>query len=54
MLDDGTAVWKWVYRENGFNTSILQVTGAGDSPTLPQVLTFIRMRDGTVIDKWRG
>ena len=53
-LDDGTEVWKWIYREQGFNTSILQLMGSEDEPTLPQMLTFVRMRNGTVIDKWRG
>jgi hypothetical protein len=53
-LDDGTEVWKWIYREQGINTSILQLTSSDDAPTLPQMLTFVRLREGTVIDKWRG
>lgn len=53
-LDDGTEVWKWAYRERGFNTSVVNVLGDDDKPTLPQVLTFVRMRDRTVIEKWRG
>lgn len=53
-LDDGSEVWKWVYREQGYNTSILKLTGDEESPTLPQVLTFVRMDGNTVIEKWRG
>jgi len=53
-LADGTEVWKWVYREQGFNSSIVQMTKSKDAPTLPQALTFLRVRDNVVIDKWRG
>lgn len=53
-LNDGTSVWKWVYREQGFNTSVFKLTGSDEEPTLPQLLTFVRLRDGVVIEKWRG
>lgn len=55
-LDDGTEVWKWFYREQGFNTSVLTLLGGEEegAPSLPQMLTFVRLRDGVVIEKWRG
>lgn len=54
-LDDGTEVWTWLYRERGMDTSMLSLTGKDkDEPARPQILTFVRFRDGVAIDKWRG
>lgn len=60
-LSDGTEVWRWQFRHVGTNPSLVSI-GEGDveNPTSPDlkstmvVTTFVHVRDGLVIDKWRG
>lgn len=54
-LADGTVIWKWIYREHGFDTTMFTVVGKGDenSPSQPQQITFVRFRNGIAVEKWR-
>jgi len=56
-LDDGTEIWKWAYlplSQQGSFVTILSTGGGGkEEPTIQTATTFIQLRDGVVIDKWR-
>lgn len=56
VLPEGDEIWKWLYREHGIDTSIASVINNADeeSPSLPQMITFVRIRDGVVVEKWRS
>ncbi len=56
VLPDGTEIWKWIYREHGIDTSIASVINNSDkeSPSLPQVITFVEIRDEVIVGKWRS
>ena len=53
---DGTVIWKWIYREHGFDTTMFTLMGDDEetTPTQPQQITFVRFRNGIAIEKWRG
>lgn len=55
-LRDGTEIWKWVYRPVQQQTAIVEVFGGGDrkEPKLATQSVFLRLRDGVVIEKWKG
>jgi len=54
-LSDGTEIWKWVYQPKGSQVSLLSLLGQDKDRPSPQPITaYVRLRDGVVIDKWRG
>jgi hypothetical protein len=54
-LDDGSEIWKWVYRPTGSQQSLVSLLGQDEEKPQPQPITaFVRLKDGLVIDKWRG
>jgi len=56
-LDDGTEIWKWAYlpvaQEGSFVTLLSTGGGGRDEPTIQTATSFVQLRDGIVIDKWR-
>lgn len=53
-LNDGTEIWKWIYRPTMQDSSLVTLFGKDDEPPRPQQsATFLRMREGVVIEKWR-
>lgn len=55
-LDDGTEIWKWSYRPTEQTSSVVSVFGGGGSkeePRLQPVTTYVRLRSGVVIERWR-
>ncbi len=54
-LDDGTEIWKWSYRPTEQTSSVVSVFGGGskDEPRLQPVTTYVRLRNGVVIERWR-
>lgn len=54
-LSDGTEIWRWAYQPNREQLAAVTVwsTGGKEEPRVRQSLTFIQLRDGVVVDKWR-
>ncbi|MBC7834103.1 MAG: hypothetical protein H7Y88_03260 [Phycisphaerales bacterium] len=54
-LDDGSEIWRWVYRPAGSQASLVSLLGQGEEKPTPQPITsFVRFKGGVVVDKWRG
>lgn len=55
-MSDGTEIWKWVYRPTGTTAPLLPVLGEGDreKPHPQPITAFVRIKEGVVVDKWRG
>lgn len=53
-LDDGSEIWKWSYRPLEQQGSLFSVFGGSKDEPVPQPTTsFLRIKDGIVIEKWR-
>ncbi|MBL9118771.1 MAG: hypothetical protein JNL80_02515 [Phycisphaerae bacterium] len=54
-LNDGTEIWRWAYQPNREQLAAVTVwsTGEKEEPRVRQSLTFVQLRDGVVLDKWR-
>jgi hypothetical protein len=54
-MSDGTEIWKWVYRPVAAQQPLVDVLGTDDRRPDPQPITaYVRLREGIVVDKWRG
>jgi hypothetical protein len=55
-MKDGTEIWKWVYRPRGTQLQMLDLLGQGqeDKPDPQPITAYVRLKDGLVVDKWRG
>jgi hypothetical protein len=54
-MSDGTEIWKWVYRPVGSALSVVGLLGGDEKKPQPQPITaYVRLKDGVVVDKWRG
>jgi hypothetical protein len=54
-MKDGSEIWKWVYRPAAGALPILNLMGQDEKKPDPQPITaYVRLKDGVVIDKWRG
>ena len=55
-LGDGSEIWKWTYRPIRHQTSLISLLGQGDEeePNPNPVTAFVRLKDGVVVEKWRG
>jgi hypothetical protein len=55
-MSDGTEIWKWVYRPRGTQTPLVDLLGQGQEkrPDPQPITAFVRLKDGVVVDKWRG
>jgi hypothetical protein len=54
-MSDGTEIWKWVYRPSASQQPLIDVLGTDDRRPDPQPITaYVRLREGIVVDKWRG
>ncbi len=52
-LDDGSSLWKWVYkRDRSSNSSVFLVFG-GSSRRETEGATFVQFRDGVVTKAWQ-
>lgn len=54
-LSDGTEIWRWSYQPNREQLAAVTVWSSGgkEEPRVRQSITFLQLRDGIVIDKWR-
>jgi len=55
-LDDGSEIWKWAYlpvAQEGSFVTLFSPSGGKDEPKVQTATTFVHLRDGVVIDKWR-
>jgi hypothetical protein len=53
-MSDGSVIWKWVYRPTATMPSLITLPGTEGRPDPQPITAYVRMRDGIVIDKWRG
>lgn len=55
-MSDGSEIWKWVYRPTGSQGSLVNLLGQTDEkkPQPQPITAFVRIKDGVVVDKWRG
>jgi hypothetical protein len=54
-LRDGTEIWKWVYRPVQQEGTVVELFGKSEKePKLATRAVFLRLRDGVVIEKWKG
>ncbi|MCK6528349.1 hypothetical protein L6R50_12605 [Myxococcota bacterium] len=54
-LDDGTEIWKWAYEPLRSTGDLVQVFGGGgEEPTPKPIIAYVRLKDGVVVEKWRG
>lgn len=55
-MSDGSEIWKWVYRPTGSQGSLVNLLGQSDEkkPQPQPITAFVRIKDGVVVDKWRG
>lgn len=55
-LEDGSEIWKWAYvpvAQEGSFVTLFSPSGGKDEPKVQTATTFVHLRDGVVIDKWR-
>lgn len=53
-LADGSDIWKWAYVPMEQEASIVSVFGGSkDEPALQPSTTYLHLKDGVVIEKWR-
>lgn len=54
-LSDGAAIWRWTYRPVEQQTSLVQVfSSSEEEPKLATRSVFVTLRDGVVVEKWKG
>lgn len=54
-LRDGTEIWRWTYRPVEQSGSVIALLGSGDQgPVFATRAVFVRLRGGSVIEKWKG
>jgi hypothetical protein len=55
QLRDGTEIWRWSYQPERESLAPITVWSSGgkEEPRVRQSLTFLQLRDGIVIEKWR-
>lgn len=55
-LSDGTEIWRWTYKPIAQEVSVVSLFGGGSEkePKLATRTVFVQLRDGVVIDKWKG
>ena len=55
-MRDGTEIWKWVYRPSGTQLPLVDLLGQGqeEKPDPQPITAYVRLKDGRVVDKWRG
>ena len=54
-LDDDSQIWKWAYVPVEQETSLFTVFSSGgkDEPKIQTATTFVHLRDGVAVEKWR-
>jgi hypothetical protein len=54
-LDDGSEIWKWAYMPLELQGPLFSVwqSGGKDEPKVRESVTFLQIKDGLVLDKWR-
>jgi hypothetical protein len=52
-VSDGSEIWRWAYRPTRQQGSFVNFLG-GDDPQPHHILAYVRVRNGIVIEKWRG
>ena len=55
-LSDGTEIWRWTYKPVAQEVSVVSLFGGGSEkePKLASTTVYVQLRDGIVIDKWKG
>ena len=54
-LTDGTEIWRWTYRPVEQQTSLVQVfSSREEEPKLATRSVFVTLKDGVVVEKWKG
>ncbi|MBL8745185.1 MAG: hypothetical protein JNK58_02390 [Phycisphaerae bacterium] len=54
-LRDGSQIWRWTYRPVEQKVSLVEVFGGSEKePKFSTRSVFIMLRDGVVVEKWKG
>lgn len=54
-LRDGTEIWRWTYKPVVQQVDMIEIFGGEEKdPKLASRTVFIHLRDGVVIEKWKG
>lgn len=55
-LSDGTEIWRWTYKPVAQEVSVVSLFGGGSEkePKLASRTVYVQLRDGIVVDKWKG
>ncbi len=53
-LDDGSEIWKWSYKPIGEQGAMVRVLSDEKSAGETHVTAFVHIRNGVVVEKWRG
>jgi hypothetical protein len=54
-LKDGTSIWRWTYRPTMQEAAVIEVfADEKKQPKLATRTVFVQLREGVVIEKWKG